>query len=434
MAKEFVFPDVGEGIHEGVLVKWLVKEGDKIDEHQNIAEIETDKAVVEMPSPYGGTVLKLNFKAGDTVKVGQVLLAIGEKGEKYTPGAKPQTADRTPQTPPKEEKFMSVIGEAPVSNTVIPPSREHLTASREPQAASSNIQVTPVVRILAKQLNVDLSRVRGTGSGGRITEQDVRQASSLKPQAAQTQKPAIRHKYDMYGHLERIPLKGMRKAIADKMVESFYTAPPVTVMDEADVTELSKVREKAKAASQKKGIHLTYLPYIVKALIAAIKEFPNINSTLDMEFQEIVVRLYYNIGIAVDTGDGLVVPVVKGAGMKSPEDIAKEIAVYAEKAKAHKIDLADLRGGTFTITNYGSIGTIFGTPILNYPEGAILGLGKMQDKAVVRDGKIVVRKMLPLSLTFDHRIVDGAYAARFLNALLKYLENPDQLLKSIEKK
>ena len=305
-----------------------------------------------------------------------------------------------------------------------------MAASRQLQAAGSNVQATPAVRILAKQLNVNLANVRGTGAGGRITEDDVRKATSEKRTAA----PAIRHKYDMYGHLERIPVKGMRKAVADKMVESFYTAPPVTVMDEADVTELSKVREKAKAASQKKGIHLTYLPYIVKALIAAIKEYPNVNSSLDMEFQEIIVKLYYNIGIAIDTGEGLVVPVVKGAGMKSLEDIAKEIAVFAEKAKVHKVDLADLRGGTFTITNYGSIGTVFGTPILNYPEGAILGLGKMQDKAVVREGKIVARKMLPLSLTFDHRIVDGAYAARFLNALIKYLENPGQLLKAIEKK
>ena len=424
MAKEFVFPDVGEGIHEGVLVKWLVKEGDKIEEHQNVAEIETDKAVVEIPSPHAGTVLKLNFKQGDTVKVGEVLLVIGESGEKYVSGQKPQAP------PAKEEKFMSVIGEAPVSNTVIPPSREHLKPEPLSPSAPVQIQATPAVRMLAKQLNVNLANARGTGPGGRITEDDVRKAQGSKPKAA----PAIRHKYDMYGHLERIPLKGMRKAIADKMVESFYTAPPVTVMDEADMTELSKFRESAKLEAKKKGIHLTYLPFIVKALIAAIKEYPNLNSSLDMEFNEIVVKLYYNIGIAIDTGDGLVVPVVKGAAVKSLEDIAKEISAFAEKAKEHKIDLADLRGGTFTITNYGSIGTQFGTPIINYPEGAILGLGKMQDKPVVRDGEIVIRKMLPLSLTFDHRIVDGAYAARFLNALLKYLENPDLLQQEIAKK
>ncbi len=422
MAKEFKFPDVGEGIHEGVLVKWLVKEGDKVAEHQNIAEIETDKAVVEIPSPFGGTVLKLNFKQGDTINVGQVLLVIGEAGEKYSPGAAPQTSNLKPQTEPpkKEEKFMSVIGEAPVSDRVIPPAPE-------------TIQATPVVRALAKQLNVDLSRVRGTGQGGRITEDDVRQASSLKPQA-QPQKPAIRHKYDMYGHLERIPLKGVRKIIADKMVESFYTAPPVTVMDEADVTELAKVRETSKAAAAKKGIHVTFMPYIMKAVMAALKEFPRLNSMIDTNFNEIVVKLYYNFGVAVDTEEGLIVPVVKGVGMKSVEDLAKEIAELAEKAKSRKIDLADLRGGTFTITNYGSIGTQFGTPIINFPECSILGLGRMQDKPVVKGGKIVVRKMLPLSLTFDHRIADGAYAARFLNALMKYLENPDQLLASIEKK
>ncbi|HIK00763.1 TPA: 2-oxo acid dehydrogenase subunit E2 [archaeon] len=411
MAKEFKFPDVGEGIHEGVLVKWLVKEGDKISEHQNVAEIETDKAVVEMPSPFGGVVLKLNFKQGDTVRVGEVLMVVGEAGEKYTPGAAKEER-KAPAPQKKEEKFFGVIGEIAVSDRVIPPAPE-------------TVQATPVVRALAKQLNVDINKVKGTGQGSRITEEDVRQASSVKPQAA----PAIRHKYDMYGHLERLPLKGVRKIIAEKMVESFYTAPPVTVMDEADVTELSKVRETAKAQAQKKGIHITYMPYIMKALLAAFKEYPNLNASLDTQFNEIIVKLYFNFGVAVDTEEGLIVPVVKGVNTKSVEEIAKEVAELSEKARSRKIDLADLRGGTFTITNYGSIGTQFGTPIINYPESAILGLGRIQEKPVVKDGKIVVRKMLPISLTFDHRIVDGAYAARFITVLIKNLENPELLLK-----
>lgn len=285
---------------------------------------------------------------------------------------------------------------------------------------------TPKVRRLALQLGVDINTVRGTGPDGRITEQDIQIPAAPAP----PRKPAIkvRSKYDFYGSLERIPLRGIRRATARKMAESVSTAAHVTHFDEADVTAMGLLREKMKAEASKKGVKLTYLPFVVKALIEALKLHPTLNATLNEEEQEIIVKKYYNIGIAVDVPDGLIVPVIKFADQKSLFDLAEEIRTLAQGAKDRTLDLADLKGGTFSITNVGMLGGEYATPIINYPEVAILATMKIADRARVRDGEIRAVNTLPLCLSFDHRVIDGAEAARFSNDLISFLEAPEKLL------
>jgi pyruvate dehydrogenase E2 component (dihydrolipoamide acetyltransferase) len=397
MARQFRFPDVGEGITEGEIVRWLVREGDEVKSDQTLAEIETDKAVVEMPSPYSGTVLKLHFKEKDLIKVGQVLVTIGEKGEAVPEGE------------------AAPAGPAPARPAVLPSG----AAVRAGEA-----QATPKVRALARELGVEIGAIQGTGPGGRVTEEDVRSAKE-KP-AEKKPEIKIKAKYDLFGSLERIPLRGIRRATAKKMRESLDKAAHVTHCDEADAQALVTLREKMRPEAEAAGIKLTYLPFIVKALIEALKLHPTLNAVLDDEEEEIVVKKYYNIGIAVDVPDGLIVPVVKMADQKSVLDIAAEIQALAKAARERTLDLADLKGGTFSITNVGVIGGDFATPIINYPEAAILATMKIAERARVENGTVVVKRTLPLCLSFDHRIIDGAEAARFTRDLVRFLENPER--------
>ncbi len=409
MPKEFKFPDIGEGIEEGRIVKWQIKEGDSVEEHQVVGEIETDKAVAEIPSPYSGKITKINFKEGDTVKVGEVLFVV-EGGE----GDAKNTQEIVRKSDP--EKIVKPAGAV-----------GYLEEAAEVESPRHGLAV-PAVRKLAKELGVDLARVKGTGFGGKITEGDVRIAK--KPQVV------VKKKYDMWGYIDHAPLVGIRRAIAKHMVEAVKHAPHVTIMDEMDASALVKIREEklkealrqAQGEAEKQGVYLTYLPFIMKALAAAMKEYPRVNAEVDEEAQDIIIKKYYNFGVAVDVdGEGLVVPVLKGVDMKDIFSIAKEIKELADRTRAKKLDLQDMKGGTFTITNFGSLGSWFATPILNYPEVAILGLGRMKDKPVVINGKIEVRPIMPLSLAFDHRVIDGAYAIRFLNALMQYLQEPEKL-------
>jgi pyruvate dehydrogenase E2 component (dihydrolipoamide acetyltransferase) len=412
MAKQFKFPDVGEGITEGEIVRWLVKEGDTIKEDQTLADVETDKAVVEMPSPYSGTILKIHVKEKDIVKVGQVLVTIGEKGEAFTEAAAESTAAAAPAPAP------SVVG-------IIVDSKEEI---RE-------VLAIPKVRRLARELGVDLKEVKGTGPQGRITEDDVKAAKITAP-PKDMRKPEVRikEKFDFYGELERIPLRGVRRATAKRMAESVSTAAHVTHFDEADITELVRIKDRLKAQAVEKGIKLTYLPFIVKAVVAALKAHPLLNATLNDQDEEIVIKKYYNLGIAVDVPNGLIVPVIKGADQKSVFDIAQEIQNLAEAARTRAVDLADLKGGTFSITNVGMIGGEAATPIINYPEVAILATLKIKDRVRAENGQVRVIKTLPLCLSFDHRVIDGAEAARFMNDLIANLESADFLKRVAEGK
>jgi pyruvate dehydrogenase E2 component (dihydrolipoamide acetyltransferase) len=415
MAFEFKFPDIGEGLTEGEIVRWLVKEGDEVKEGQPLVEVETDKALAEIPSPRTGVILKILAKEKEIVKVGQVIVVFGEKGEALA-------------APPPKPKSVGVVGELEEA----PEEAPFVVAKAEPvktALVSEHAMATPAVRALAKELGVDINKVQGTGPEGRVLEKDIRQFAESKEKPAEPEKKIAKvKKYDLYGYVDRIPLRGVRRSIAKAMVKSKYTAPHVTAMDEADVTMLWKIREKEKKAAEKKGIKLTILPFIVKAVIAGLSEHPYLNASLDDENEEIVLKKYFNIGFATDTPEGLMVPVVKNAKDKSILQLAEELTRLAAKARDRTIDLADLKGGTFTISNYGALGGIYATPIINYPEVAILGVGKIKDTPVVRNGKLVVRKILSLSLSFDHRVVDGGEGARFLNTVIARLEDPDLIL------
>ncbi len=402
MPTDFKFPDIGEGITEGEIVKWEVKEGDRVQEHQTLARIETDKAIAEIPSPRSGLILKIYHKEGDTVKVGETLVTIGEESEIT---AKPPQSLSRPTA--------SVVGVLEEAHTEPP--------------GPLRIAATPVTRRLARELGVDLSQVTGTGLQNRITEDDVRKfAESKKARVEAVATPT--QKQDTYGCYETIPMKGIRKSAAKRLTESARTAVHVTHMDDADVTELVAFRGKENKIAEKRGIHLTYMPFVVKAAVAALKQYPYLNSSIDDKHEEIILKKYYNIGVAVDTPDGLIVPVVKSADEKDIFTIAQEIQTLTEKAQSRDISLSDLRGGTFTITNIGFIGGTHATPIINYPETAILATGRICDTPVVRDGQVVIRSIMPLSLSFDHRVIDGALAARFVNMFIKFLQDPSLLM------
>lgn len=411
MPYEFKFPDVGEGIHEGEIVKWFVKEGDKVKADQPLGEIETDKAVVEMPSPKSGEILKLHVPAGGIIHVGETMVTILEEGEsledaKKQMKAKQEAKGDVPYTG-------SVVGFVEEAKSVSP---IYGAKAQKTQQVRSQVQATPAVRNLAKQLKVDLANINGTGLEGRITIEDVQKSGGAKKEAAGIK---VTRKYDFFGYVDRVPLHGIKKITAARMTESIFTAAQLTNMNEADVNELVALREKEKAAYEKEGIKLTFLPYIVKAVALCLKEHHYLNASLEGE--EIILKKYYNIGVAVDTEEGLIVPVVKGADSKDIKAIAKEIEKLANDARTKKVNLMDLRGSSFSVTNLGSIGVEFFTPIINYPESAILGVGRIMEKPVVKSGKIEIRKMLPLSLTYDHRIVDGAQAARFMNDVMERL-------------
>lgn len=426
MAFEFKFPDVGEGVHEGTLVKWLAKEGDAIKEDQPIAEIETDKAVVEIPSPKPGIVLKLQFKEGDTIHVGDIIMVIGEAGEAISPKVTPTKTAAPSSSRAAVQTSASASPAPPVSAQQMP----------------GMVLATPHTRQLARDLGVDITTIVGSGPAGRITDDDVKamtitvvKRASLPSAAMAPGQPARptapsrpKFAFERYGRVIRVPFTGIKKTIADHLVETASHVVPVTHMDEADVTKLAVVREKMKPMAQKKGIKLTYLSFVIKASIAALKAHRDVNVSLDEEKQEIALKHYYHIGIAVDTPDGLLVPVLKDADQHSIMDLASQLQDMAERARDRELGVEDFRGSTFSITNLGSIGGLHFTPIINYPDAAILGIGRIQERVVQADGRFETRKILPLSLTFDHRLIDGALAANFMNTIIRHLEDPDLLL------
>lgn len=428
MAFDFKFPDVGEGITEGDVVKVRVKVGDTVKEDDVLAEVETDKAVVEIPSPKSGKILKLFIKEGDKIKVGSVMATIGDEREAAL--QKPAVQESPQEEVVERKRSTSVVGDIPEEEIDItePVASQNKVVAERPRA-------TLQVKKLARDLGVDLMLVKGSGPEGRILEEDVKKAkespqkinAEAPSQHADEKSPGLKvvKKYDLYGYVDRIPLKGLRKAIADHMVEARNHVVPVAHFDEVVIDHLFSIKEKEQERLQAK---LTLLPFVIKAVIQAMKLHPVLNSTLNEQDQEIVVKKYYNIGIAVDTPEGLIVPVIKIADSKTIHQLAEEIMNLANLAKERKVNVGDLKGGSFTITNVGGIGGMHFTPIINYPEAAILGLGRAYDKVLSENGNLVTRKVLPLSLTFDHRIVDGAEAARFVNDLKKFLQDPDALL------
>jgi len=428
MRFEFQFPDIGEGIHEGVITKWMVQEGDNIEEGESVAEVETDKVTTEIPSPRSGKVLQLKANKGDTINVGDVFIVIDAGGgsEALDEGSKANEKEEV------EEETAGVVGQVVSSSDVIPSSTEGSPQTKKTEERRK-VLATPVARHLAKDLGVDINTVRGSGPNGRVMKDDIYKASEEKsePEVKETglrdrQPKKLSISEDL--PVERIPLTKIRKTIAEKMSESRFTIPHTTAMDEIDISRLHEFRKKYKDSLKEEDVSLTYLPFIIKAAIAALKKYPEFNSSLDEENDELVLKKYFNIGVATDTERGLMVPVIKDADKMNLVEIAKAIEDLSTRAKDNQIQLSQLKGGSFSVTNYGSIGGYFGIPIINYPESAILGIGRVVEKPIVKDGEIVVAHILPLSLSYDHRIIDGASGARFLNLLKELLSNPDMLL------
>ncbi|MBI3658924.1 2-oxo acid dehydrogenase subunit E2 [Candidatus Acetothermia bacterium] len=439
MAFEFKLPDIGEGVHEGEIVKWLVKEGDTVKEDQPLVEVMTDKATVEIPSPKAGTVLKLMYKEGEVAKVGTVLVTIGVAGETApAPTAKTVVA---PAAQPTMAAAAATVAPLRTMNATVP-----MTApgTRVLATPATRKLAPPATRKLARELRIDISLVAGSGPGGRVTDEDVRKFAadgvstktpvaptptpSPMPSAASKPTPAsVAGVVSMDGREERMPLRGIRKKMSERMHQSKTTAAHFTYVDEIDMTELVKLREQMKPLTEKKNIKLTYLPFIVKACVAALKAMPLLNASLDEAKGDIVLKKYYNVGIAAATDEGLVVPVVKEADRKSLVEIAADIERLATTAREGKLQLHDIQGSTFTITSLGAMGGLFATPIINYPEVAILGVHEIKKRPVVRESGIVVRDIMLLSLSFDHRIVDGYMGAGFCKKIKDYLENPKLL-------
>ena len=434
---EFKLPDLGEGIAEGEILKWHVKEGGTVDEDAPLVDVETDKAAVTLPSPRGGTIHALKGKVGDIINVGDVVVVIDD-GSGDAAAVEEAAGDKVFETPDRET--------AAVPEAVAPAA---MPGVRRPVPAA------PATRRLARKLKVDINLVTPSGPGGRVTPEDVHRFADQGPAPAAEHVPAKTVRDDTafaefaahasatipFLELEPLPdfsgdgpveveqLRSIRRKVARKMVTSMTLIPHVAHMDEADVTELDAFRKKEKERrSGGAGGNLTLLAFVMKAVTAGLREAPAFNASLDPFREEIIYKKYYNLGFAADTGRGLIVPVVQETDRKSIIQIADDVYDLAVKAREGELGAEHMRGGTFTITNIGPLGGTALMPTINYPEVAILAMGKVQEKPVVRDGEIVIRKMLPLTFAFDHRIADGADAARFVGELVRQLSDPNLLL------
>ena len=383
MVYNFKLADIGEGIVEGEVSRWYVKVGDVVKENQPLVEIITEKVTVELPSPADGTITKIGPDVGKIVKVGEVIVVIDDG---------------------KEDKSIEESSE-----NVIEVEKKDIIIEKN---KSNKIIATLAVKRLAKEMGVDINRVVGTEEEGRITEKDVKLYSKLEVQSNE----------------ERIAFRGTRRTIAERLSKSSDRVVQAWIMEEIDMTNVTKLKNELKETSTEE-IKLTYMPFFVKAVIRSLKSSPRINASLDEEKEDIVIKKDYNIGIATDTEQGLLVPVIKKAQDKDIITIAKEIEELSREAKKGELELADTQGGTFTITNIGAIGGISSIPIVNYPEVAILAINKIMKKVVLWEGEIVARDRVYLSLSFDHRVLDGADVARFLNSIKKYIEEPESLMK-----
>jgi len=436
---QFRLPELGEGLHEGEIVKWHVKPGDEIKEDQIIMDVQNDKAVVEVPSPVTGKIVELKVKEGTVSHVGDPLAVIDVVGE-IPPESIHHGGGEAAASETGGGQAAPAAAPAPAAQPAAAPA-----AAPEQAAASGQVLATPSVRKFAREKGVNLASIKGTGRNGQVTKDDVLafeanggQAAAAPAEAAQGEgapaaqagKPAAAAPAGDRVE-ERVPLKGIRKAIASAMVKSVYTAPHVTIMDEVDVTALVELRQKAKPLAEKKGVKLTYLPFIVKALVAAVKQYPALNASIDDEKSEIVYKKYYNIGIATDTDNGLIVPVVADADRKNVWQVANEIRDLASRGREGKLQPHEMKGGTISITNIGSAGGMFFTPVINYPEVAILGTGRISEKPVVRDGQIVIGNLMALSLSFDHRLIDGATAQNAMNYIKSLLEDPQLMVMEV---
>lgn len=442
---EFTLPDLGENIEGGDVVNVLVSTGDTVSKDQPLLEIETDKAMVEVPSPSAGTVGKIMVKAGDTVKVGQAILELsdapgsdaGEDAEEEAPAEEPVEEEVTEEAPAEEE----AAAEEPAAETPKPATSAPKKSAPAPAApaqrtvapkSSAGVPAGPATRKLARELGVSLNNIAGSGEGGRVTREDIIAAARNMAPVIERKKAMAtpgEESNDSWGPITRDKMPKIRQTIAKTMVTSKSTIPHVTNFDDADITDLEAMRQDSKDDFAAQGLKLTTMPFLIKACAMSLRKNPSINASVDMESGEIIYKQYINIGIAVDTERGLVVPSLRNADTMSIAEITEEMATIVENIRANKFGIEDLRGSTFTISNLGAIGGTYSTPVINPPEVAILLVGRSRKMPIVmKDDSIKPRLMMPLSLSYDHRLVDGGAAARYLNDIKSCLENPGKLL------
>jgi pyruvate dehydrogenase E2 component (dihydrolipoamide acetyltransferase) len=437
---QFKLPELGEGVHEGELIKWRVKPGDQVNYDQPLCEIMTDKATVEIPSAFKGKVQELHAKEGSVVTVGQLMISFEGAGAAQTAAAPAASASHA--APAQAPAAHAAAAPMP-TRAVVPPSAAAGNASATAMASAAlatethvgaRVPAAPSTRRFAREHGVELNQVSPSGPNGRVMKEDIERW--LSGSGAVAAGPAALAKGPArtfpQGGEERIPMRGLRKKISEKMHLSKSKAAHFTYVEEADASELVRLRAAAKEIGAKQGVKVTYLPFIMKAMVACLRQFPIMNSSYDEEKNEIVIKHYYNIGLSIQTADGLTAPVVKNVEHKSVIELARDIEDIVSRARSNKLTADDFKDGTITLTNAGSIGGVLATPVINFPEVAILGFNKIARKPVVinRDGKeeIAIRDWTYFSISLDHRIVDGAIAAEFMNQFVKYIENPSLLL------
>jgi pyruvate dehydrogenase E2 component (dihydrolipoamide acetyltransferase) len=471
MARAFRLPDLGEGLTEAEIVKVLVHEGDVVREDAPLLEVETDKAQVEIPSPLGGRVEKIHVEAGQTVKVGDVLVTFSEGGEEGSGATGAGEAHSLqnpirsaslprPGGPASSSGARGGLGEATTTTKLPTTPASAVTGTGPVPTRTGPVPATPATRRLARELGVDLAAVAGSGPGGRVTDEDVRAAAGgrvaatqasvggpvsaaravaipgtrpsgaervAKPLAPVGLEPPALPRFEQWGVVERQPLSHLRRTIAERMALSAALIPHVTHFDQADITDLDTLIRRNLDKGRERGITLTLTSFLLKAAALALREHPQFNASLDPGAGEMILKRYYHLGVAVATERGLIVPVIRDVDQKPLVELQRELASLATRVREGKATLEDLRGGSFTITNIGALGGTGAIPIINYPEVAILGVARAREQAVVRDRQIVPRLLLPISLTFDHRIADGADGARFASAIIQRLEAPERL-------
>ncbi len=418
----FKFPDIGEGLTEGIIIEWYVDKGNAVKVGQPLVKMETDKVVTDIPSPREGTIAARYGKVGETIHVGETLVEIDIAGEAAA-------AASAPQVEAVEEKGAGVVGtlEVASNNAFLPASDEGTPAKPAATAAApKKVLATPVARAMAREMNIDINQVTGTGPAGRVMKSDIQNfhAPASAPKSSATPVGAARQ-----GDLVEIrPMTQIRKSIAKNMLRSKQSTAHMTLFEEPEVSALVEARARYKEEYKKEDISLTYLPFIIKAVVAALQRHPELNSEMDFEKGNIIYKNYYNIGIAVSTPDGLVVPVIRNADRLTVKELSRAVAEIAVKARDRKLTLDDMKDGTFTITNYGALGGWFGVPVINYPQVGILGIGRINQQPVVAGGEIKVGNVMPLSLSVDHRMVDGAEATEFLNDVAAGVADPLSLI------
>ena len=480
MSIEVKVPDLGDGIDSGDVLNVLVAVGDVVTAEQDIVELETEKAVAPVPSTQAGRVAAVHVQVGETVAIGASLITLDPEAgspptqapeveqaiESESVAEQPEAATATDQEPapavvtpePVSPSTTTVATtqvastEAPATIEPAPPIAPAMPIAPTTPAVASTVSgngdaqhhsaASPAIRRYARELGVDLGLIRGTGPDGRITQEDIRGAvrtTAGPTRSAPASTSSVSHpaavsgsegeaSEDAYGPTLRSGISKIRATIGKNMVRSKATAPHVTNFDDADITELEQIRQSSKKDYAAAGIKLTTMPFVVRSVAQALRHHPAINASLDMDANEIIYKQYVNVGVAVDTERGLVVPVIRGTDALGIPQLSREITHFAEKARDGKLGMDDMRGGTFTISNLGAIGGTYSTPVINVPEVAILLIGRSREMPVVKDGEVKIRLMMPLSLSYDHRLVDGAAAARFLNDVKGYLETPSRLL------